>query len=490
MGRERVPPPCEYVAVLTWCNSPLQREPAAATAAAAAAAAAPQPQPQRQPEPEPEPQRQPERQPEPEPEPEQAAPGASRRRPWCEDTARAAFRRADEDEIGWLRPDAVPTLLAALGWHVTAAQASLLLSRIEADREDADYLQVDEFCKLARWASEGVGADATASSEPAAAGAPQSAAAHVLEAVLGGVMELPPEFLLKTMSGACRPYQYSAVVPVALEWLSVPVSAAAIAQHKAAQLERWVPSSLGSRLGELARFNVHRFELEPSMAASLRHLLGELALRKERESRGIEISNTDGGWHSGRNLFRWLKPDPLRRLSDQNYNQSNGERGEAHEVEEAVGALARVAANVLNAVEQYERSAAPESAAGSKLDTIQPSMLRSCDSWLNINRDASWNRPHTHEGTKWSVVYYVADGSDLLANTNDCGGDDGMRSSNSNSNSCDTPGSDLLLIPKHSTKATQWQLTPNVSHCLISAAYACLLACARARMMCAIDVCH
>ena len=52
------------------------------------------------------------------------------------------------------------------------------------------------------------------------------------------------------------------------------------------------------------------------------------------------------------------------------------------------------------------------------------------------------------EGSRWSCVYYVADGSDQSQGNGEC--------------SQGTPSSHLLLIPKHSAKATQWQLTTQV----------------------------
>lgn len=371
--KEGVPPPCEYVAA---CRASSHQAAGAAQLAT-----------------------------EPEPESEPVRPAAvlepSRQLSWCEDSARAAFRRVDEDEAGWITPDCVPTMLEELGWAVTHAQASLLFARMQADREDAEFIHVDEFCRIARWASEGVDADATASPPESGVAPPQSTRTLVLRAVLGGVMELPPEGLLKTMDGACRPYQYSAVVQLVPEWdeVSLPVDGAAgsfaacIAQHTTTELERWVATDpareiSGCKFGGMAHFNVHRFTLRPSCAAMLRSLFGELAMRKESQSRGIEVSNTDGGWHSGRDLFRW------RDTRDD-------------QPEEAVALLSRVAANVLNAVEQYEcssqeRHRRSRQGVGSLHDdgvgSIQPAMLRNCDSWLNINRGAAWNRPHTHEG--------------------------------------------------------------------------------------------
>ena len=443
--KEGVPPPCEYVAAY-WASSH--------QAAGAAQLAT---------EPEPEPEPEPESELDPEPVRPGVMLGASPQSSWCEASARAAFRRADEDEAGWITPGCVPTMLEELGWAVTHAQAALLFARMSADREDAEFIHVDEFCRIARWASEGVDADAIASPLESGTAQPQSTRMLVLRAVLGGVMELPPEGLLKTMDGACRPYQYSAVVQLVPEWNEVPLPvdgaaglfAAGIEQHTTMELERWMPSTdlaretSGCKLGEMAHFNVHRFTLRPSCAALLRSLFGELAMRKESQSRGIEVSNTDGGWHSGRDLFRWLKTTEVDNRSSREtiYDQP----------EEAVAALSQVAANVLNAVEQYERSSQErhqrsrqglDSLHDEGVGSIQPTMLRNCDAWLNINRGAAWNRPHTHEGARWSVVYYVADGSDQSQRNGEC--------------SQGTPGSDLLLIPKHSAKATQWQLTAQV----------------------------
>ena len=115
----------------------------------------------------------------------------------------------------------------------------MLLARIESEREDADYLQVDEFCRLARWVSEGLcGAvhSAPAPARPAGQRADSEGGEDpVLAAVLGGAMELPPVALLRTMSGACRPYQYSARLRLRPQWLpapcSLPSSAAIMAEH-------------------------------------------------------------------------------------------------------------------------------------------------------------------------------------------------------------------------------------------------------------------
>ena len=122
--------------------------------------------------------------PEPEPEPERPqpasgsapGPGPGRvrqpgpREAWCEDAARAAFRSTDADDAGWIPCGSLGAALSMAGTPVAPAEATMLLARIESEREDADYLQVDEFCRLARWVSEGLcGAAHSAPASPVVA---------------------------------------------------------------------------------------------------------------------------------------------------------------------------------------------------------------------------------------------------------------------------------------------------------------------------------
>ena len=75
--------------------------------------------------------------------------------------------------------------------------------------------------------------------------------------------------------------------------------------------------------------------------------MAELALRMERSSRGIEVSNAGGSWHSGRQLF--------------------SDRAE----EAGVRGLAEMAAVALSEVEHCE----------GENGLVAPGMLRQCDSW-------------------------------------------------------------------------------------------------------------
>eukprot|EP01047_Picozoa_sp_COSAG01_P001230 COSAG01_NODE_26_length_36857_cov_31.426166_35_plen_179_part_00 len=90
------------------------------------------------------------------PEPQLDAAGAT----WDEEQARAAFCDADEDEAGWMDDAGVARALALCGYAIIGTgggegciswgRVQGLLDSMEADREDADYICVTEFCRLAR----------------------------------------------------------------------------------------------------------------------------------------------------------------------------------------------------------------------------------------------------------------------------------------------------------------------------------------------------
>jgi hypothetical protein len=216
--------------------------------------------------------------------------------------------------------------------------------------------------------------------------------ALVLAAVLGGAWELPPDFLLKASSGACRPYQYTQLSALGAEWQPAAAAAAdgsslgsarLLQEHTCAELERWIPASIERTSGEvdgggctyesgLARFWVHRLTLAPAVRDPLMARLRELALRRAAEAVGIEISNAGGSWHSGRDLFRWTN-------------------------EPAVGTLARVCLHALHAVEEKEEAEAAAScrqypcprdhAKVADAENEALAALQHCDAWLNVSRD-------------------------------------------------------------------------------------------------------
>ena len=89
------------------------------------------------------------------PEPQHGAPRCAS---FDEEQARAAFYEVDEHEAGWLDDAGVGRALALCGYAtgpgagacISWDQAQRLLESMEADREDADYICVTEFCRLAR----------------------------------------------------------------------------------------------------------------------------------------------------------------------------------------------------------------------------------------------------------------------------------------------------------------------------------------------------
>lgn len=80
---------------------------------------------------------------------------------WDESVARAAFRKVDEHEMGWLDMAGVLDGLALCGYptaervhrgeqaRTSSKQVEELLGGMADEREDSDCLNVDEFCRLA-----------------------------------------------------------------------------------------------------------------------------------------------------------------------------------------------------------------------------------------------------------------------------------------------------------------------------------------------------
>ena len=322
------------------------------------------------------------------------------------DEARRAFGAADEDEGGWLADSDLGAALGAMEWpHGTAARigsggaehaqhiVDILLPRMEQARDEDGYVCVDEFVQLALWfAEEGsrVPGRACVGTEEALGPSFEPKVhirALVLAAVLGGAWELPPDLLLRTSSGACRPYQYTGLSAVAPEWWQVAAapgccslaSSSLLQEHSCTELERWVPATTAHSCApevcggihtyesKMAKFWVHRLTLVPTVHDSLTTRLRELALRRSAASPGIEISNAGGSWHSGRDLFRWTD-------------------------EPAVGTLAHVCLHALRVVQEKEEAEAGRKCTRDHVDSESAALaaLQQCDAWLNVSHGQGW----------------------------------------------------------------------------------------------------
>jgi hypothetical protein len=73
------------------------------------------------------------------------------------EAARTVFRTIDEDEIGWMDADGIAHGLALFGYptsgdgaRISADKVEVLLGGMDDEREDVDFITIDEFCRLCR----------------------------------------------------------------------------------------------------------------------------------------------------------------------------------------------------------------------------------------------------------------------------------------------------------------------------------------------------
>lgn len=227
---------------------------------------------------------------------------------------------------------------------------------------------------------------------------------YLVSAVLAGLYELPPKWLMQTQTGRGRRVRYErGVRRLCLEWEAIAAAAAgqpcaaagsvgpAVVASEApglagpklfktmarAKVLRHFPEDEGGAVQEAA-FNVYQLTLEPELAARLNSELCGLASSAEQaDPDGVDVSNA-GGWHSKPFLFDW---------------PAGGARS-----------MASVAVAAVGAVEAAEAAHTNTRARRLQLGAGQ------VESWINVSRDGNWNRLHTHEGAAWSGVYYAGVG--------------------------------------------------------------------------------
>lgn len=101
--------------------------------------------------------------------------------------------------------------------------------------------------------------------------------------------------------------------------------------------------------------------------------LQELALAKESADQGVIKSNS-GGWQSDQGLFEWQHP-----------------------------AIAELQRRVSEATVEITGKTCGQAVQGLTMDMH-------LNGWVNVSRDRSYNRIHTHPDCTWSGVYYVSVG--------------------------------------------------------------------------------
>ena len=110
-------------------------------------------------------------------------------------------------------------------------------------------------------------------------------------------------------------------------------------------------------------------------AAPVNEGLRRIILERERTSAGKAKSNA-GGWHSEENLLTWPEPEIVT---------LNGW------IDGAVQRMCRLPLR-------------------EKADALRLSYT--AKAWANVNRNGNYNNMHSHAGSHWSVVYYVATGEE------------------------------------------------------------------------------
>ena len=249
----------------------------------------------------------------------------------------------------------------------------------------------------------------------------------LMNAVLGGLYELPPEQILRWQSGWSRRINYAGGTR-RLEPSFVPIRGAGGGAAHGATFARaevaYVPTVLDKTVTVGADAHVHalapvfRFDLadDDAAAAELLRGLRAYADTEERKGPGVDVSNA-GGFHSKPGLF---------------------------EARAAGGELRRVAAEAVAAIERHcaaDGSGGGGGGVGGGTGGVDPTCgvdggsplevqrtrrfavlgLRAgtCppESWINVSRHTNWNRLHTHEGSLWSGTFYVCvpDGSEPAA---------------------------------------------------------------------------
>jgi len=211
---------------------------------------------------------------------------------------------------------------------------------------------------------------------------------YLVSAVLAGLYELPPLWLLKTQTGFGRRVRYKN--PIARRLNDVEgigwkdeVETEIGQGMKIGVKELVLPRFESEEEGVFMRkFQVFKIDMGNVMKEVNSDLV-EVARRSEIEDRaGISVSNAGGSWHSRPEFFeKWRGRRSVDRLWD------------------AVVA-------VMNFVENKVSGDCLVAGGVRKLALDKQKV----EAWVNISKCGSWNRLHTHEGAAWSGVYYVERG--------------------------------------------------------------------------------
>lgn len=199
------------------------------------------------------------------------------------------------------------------------------------------------------------------------------APSYLLTAILAGLYELPPMHILRYQTGWGRRVRYDPEKLVRLTPNFHPIGTLLSIDGTTLVLEKMMLRRY-TYDGEKQRcscmhFCIYRVQLQsPEM---LNQALKYAALEEQRHNpKGMDVSNAGGGWHGRPRFFE-------------------------HEER-----LYRVCTDVVQEIENRQTS-----------PTCLKLEPQDIECWVNISKNGSWNRLHTHEGSVWSGVYYVDDGN-------------------------------------------------------------------------------
>jgi uncharacterized protein (TIGR02466 family) len=203
---------------------------------------------------------------------------------------------------------------------------------------------------------------------------PSVAPSYLLTAILAGLYELPPIHILRYQTGWGRRVRYDPEKLVRLKPDFHQIGTILSIDGTALVLEKMMLRRYNYAEKEqfsCRHFCIYRVQVQrPEM---LNQALRDAALEEQRHNPiGMDVSNAGGGWHGRPRFFQ-------------------------HERR-----LYRVCVDVIQEIEKRQTSP-------TRLQ-LEPQDI---ECWVNISKNGSWNRLHTHEGSVWSGVYYVDDGNSL-----------------------------------------------------------------------------
>jgi uncharacterized protein (TIGR02466 family) len=201
---------------------------------------------------------------------------------------------------------------------------------------------------------------------------PSVAPSYLLTAILGGLYELPPIHILRYQTGWGRRVRYDPEKLVRLKPDFHPIGTLLTIDSTTLVLEEMTLRRY--TYAEKQQFSCMQFciyRVQVQSPEKLNQALKDAALEEQRNNpNGMDVSNAGGGWHGRPRFFQ-------------------------HERR-----LYRVCVDVIQEIEK--RQTRP-----TRLQ-LEPQDI---ECWVNISKNGSWNRLHTHEGSVWSGVYYVDDGN-------------------------------------------------------------------------------